>query len=117
MEPIDLLQQIGEIPDFSWINIEQISKPVSWLPDSIEALSHYGPSVFDLPIKDDGLVLLYLSLILRGDPDPLPATIVSGIINAEVGEVEPFSGVLGGSFWWLNSIKEHPNLAYLYAIE
>ena len=117
MNPLVLLQQLGELPDFSWVPVEPVGKPVSWLPDSIERMPQYGPSIYDLPIEDDGLVLLYLSLILRGDPDPLPSTIVSGIINAEVGEVEPFRGVLRSSFWWLNTIKEHPNLAYLYTTE
>ena len=115
--PIRLLQNLGEFPQFAWTKIEKQEKPVYWLPDSIEELEQFTPSVLGLPITDEGLALLYLSVVLNGQADPLPSDIVSSIIRAEVGEIEPFRGILGSSFWWLKSTKDHPNLAYLYTTE
>ena len=116
-DPIQLLRQMGELPEISWVKIEKPEKPVYWLPDTIEDLPNTGPTAFDLPIDDEGLPLLFLSVVLNGEADPLPSNLVSFVINAEVGDVEPIEGVLGSSFWWLNSTKDHPNLAYLYTTE
>ena len=108
---------VGELPEFSGVQLEHHDKPVSWLPNGIESVRNAGPSIFDLPLSDDGLALQFLMIVFNGEADPLPSNIVSALISSEVGDIEPFRGVLSSSFWWLNSTKAHPNLAYLYTTE